>query len=88
MANKSDFNFHRTWMADELLPLHGDEAITIVNCDRKVRAECRGLHSEHDHLGARSITTLGASMLRQGAVEQTPADSPTKPSHSRALRLI
>jgi signal transduction histidine kinase len=31
---------------------------------------------------------LGASLLLQGAVEQTPADSPTKPSLSRALRMM
>jgi signal transduction histidine kinase len=31
---------------------------------------------------------LGASMLLQGAVEQTPADSPTKASLSRVLVLI
>jgi len=31
---------------------------------------------------------LSASLLLQGAVEQTPADSPTKPSLSRALRLM
>jgi signal transduction histidine kinase len=31
---------------------------------------------------------LGASLLLQGAIDQTPADSPTKPSLSRALRLM
>lgn len=31
---------------------------------------------------------LGASMLLEGAVEQTPADSPAKPSLNRALRLM
>jgi signal transduction histidine kinase len=31
---------------------------------------------------------LVASMLLEGAVEQTPADSPTKPSLNRALRLM
>jgi signal transduction histidine kinase len=31
---------------------------------------------------------LGASLLLQGAVDQTPADSPAKPSLSRALRLM
>jgi signal transduction histidine kinase len=31
---------------------------------------------------------LGASLLLQGAVEQTPADSPTKPSLNRALQLM
>jgi signal transduction histidine kinase len=31
---------------------------------------------------------LGASMLLEGAVEQTPADSPTRPSLSRALQLM
>jgi signal transduction histidine kinase len=30
----------------------------------------------------------GASLLLQGAVEQTPADSPTKPSLSRALQTM
>ena len=31
---------------------------------------------------------LGASLMLAGAVEQTPADSPTKPSLSRALQLM
>src|ERR1700720_655758 len=31
---------------------------------------------------------LGASMLLGQAVEQTPADSPSKPALSRALRLV
>jgi len=31
---------------------------------------------------------LSASLLLQGAVDQTPADSPAKPSLSRALRLM
>src|SRR5262249_13520063 len=31
---------------------------------------------------------IGASLLLYEAVEQTPADSPTKPSLTRALRLV
>ena len=43
------------------------------------------MHELHDTLFQ---GFLGASMLLDQAVEQTPADSPIRPALSRALRLV
>ena len=52
-----------------------------------IRLEERGriMHELHDTL---LQGFLGASMLLDQAVEQTPADSPTRPALNRALRMV
>jgi signal transduction histidine kinase len=62
-----------------------------VGLDLKIRLEER--RKERGRIARELHDTLlqgflGASMLLQGAVEQTPTDSPTKPSLSRVLRLM
>jgi signal transduction histidine kinase len=62
-----------------------------LNWEQKVRLEERS--KERGRIARELHDTLfqgflGASMVLQGAIEQTPADSPTKPSLSRALRLM
>ncbi len=66
-------------------------AIRVVLQEQGIRLEERGrereriVHELHDTL---LQGFLGASMLLDQAVEQTPADSPYKPALSRALRLV
>jgi signal transduction histidine kinase len=59
-----------------------EEAIRL---EERHRERARLIHELHDTL---LQGFLGASMLVQCAVEQTPPDSPSKPVLSRALRLV
>src|SRR6266705_5826459 len=56
-----------------------------IRLEERCRERARIVHELHDTL---LQGFLGASMLLDQAVEQTPADSPCKPSLSRALRLV
>lgn len=61
---------------------HPEEDIRL---EERCRERARIAHELHDTLFQ---GFLGASMLLHQAVEQTPADSPSKPALSRALRLV
>jgi signal transduction histidine kinase len=82
------------WVARAIVQVQG--AWSSVDRGRRQRGVC--LHSEercserariarelHDTL---LQGVIGASLLLHAAVEQTPADSPSKPSLTRALRLV
>ena len=56
-----------------------------IRLEERCRERARIAHELHDTL---LQGFLGASMLLDHAVEQTPADSPSKPALSRALRLV
>jgi len=56
-----------------------------IRLEERCRERERIVHELHDTL---LQGFLGASMLLDQAVEQTPADSPCKPALSRALRLV
>src|SRR5262245_5922905 len=56
-----------------------------IRLEESRRERARIVHELHDTLFQ---GFLGASMLLDQAVEQTPADSPSKPGLSRALRLV
>ena len=56
-----------------------------IRLEESCRERARIAHELHDTLFQ---GFLGASMLLYQAVEQTPADSPSKPALSRALRLV
>ena len=56
-----------------------------IRLEERFRERARIVHELHDTL---LQGFLGASMLLHHAVEQTPADSPSKPALSRALRLV
>ncbi len=56
-----------------------------IRLEERCRERARIVHELHDTL---LQGFLGASMLLDQAVEQTPADSPCKPALSRALRLV
>ena len=56
-----------------------------IRLEERHRERARVIHELHDTL---LQGFLGASMLIQVAVEQTPPDSPSKPVLSRALRLV
>src|SRR2546428_696257 len=56
-----------------------------IRSEERHRERARVIHELHDTL---LHGFLGASMLLQCAVEQTPPDSPSKPVLSRALRLV
>jgi signal transduction histidine kinase len=57
----------------------------VIRLEERCRECARIVHELHDTLFQ---GFLGASMLLDHAVEQTPADSPSKPALSRALRLV
>jgi signal transduction histidine kinase len=61
-------------------PLEAD-----IRLEERRRERTRMVHELHDTL---LQGFLGASMLLHQAVEQTPADSPSKPAMNRALRLV
>jgi signal transduction histidine kinase len=56
-----------------------------IRLEERHRERARVIHELHDTL---LQGFLGASMLLHQAVEQTPADSPSKPALSCALRLV
>jgi signal transduction histidine kinase len=56
-----------------------------IRLEERCRERARIVHELHDTLFQ---GFLGASMLLDQAVEQTPADSPFRPALSRALRLV
>src|SRR5262245_47295357 len=56
-----------------------------IRLEERCRERARIVHELHDTLFQ---GFLGASMLLDQAVEQTPADSPFRPALSRALRLM
>src|SRR5260370_28530952 len=55
-----------------------------IRLEERCRERARIVHELHDTLLQGFI---GASMLLHQAVEQTPADSPSRPALSRALHL-
>jgi signal transduction histidine kinase len=56
-----------------------------IRLEERCRERARIVHELHDTL---LQGFLGASMLLSQAVEQTPADSPSRPALSRALGLV
>src|SRR5262245_40124652 len=56
-----------------------------IRLEERQRERARILQELHDTL---LQGFLGASMLLHHAVEQTPADAPSKPALNRALRLV
>src|ERR1700722_4440863 len=56
-----------------------------IRLEERCRERARIVHELHDTLFQ---GFLGASMLLHQAAEQTPADSPSKPALSSALRLV
>ena len=56
-----------------------------VRLEERARERARIVHELHDTLFQGFI---GASMLLRQAVEQTPADSPSRPALSRAIHLV
>ena len=62
-----------------------DQSQADIRMEERHRERARIIHELHDTL---LQGFLGASMLLQYAVEQTPPDSPSKPVLSRAMRLV
>jgi signal transduction histidine kinase len=56
-----------------------------IRLEERSRERARIVHELHDTLFQGFV---GASMLLHHAVEQTPADSPSKPALNRALHLV
>ena len=74
--------------AQNALPLNG-QTKSILESDIRMEERCRErariMHELHDTLLQGFI---GASMMLHQAVEQTPADSPSKPALSRVLNVV
>jgi signal transduction histidine kinase len=74
--------FERRFRLTDPRQLHRENDIRL---EERRRERTRIVHELHDTL---LQGFLGASMLLDQAVEQTPADSPSKPALSRALVLV
>jgi signal transduction histidine kinase len=67
------------------LTRQGQAHLEDIRREERCRERARIAHELHDTL---LQGFLGASMLLHQAVEQTPADSPSKPALRHALRLV